>query len=311
MSDVEDKVLSDVHVGCLVGIASSGRQVTVVSRFCIRFHQPSGKCVNEIEVDDDGDVVVSRDPSECQTVMIEHSMETTIPNVGQQVWPGALLLADFILHNSDRFTGLSVLELGGGTGLVSIILARVALHVLCTDIGDDVLQCCRRNIERNTHIYEDKPYVEGQCAQPIKVRELNWLEHDQIENSEGVFAWSDEDLVRLQKIDVIVAGDVVYSDGLTEAFISTLRYLMMSYSCCSQCYIATEKRFNFTLADLDAVAPAHNHFCSCMENLCREESSVGRFHLEQIPLDFPSSFDFERPPLLELWSLKFYRNLAS
>ena len=31
--------------------------------------------------------------------------------------------------------------------------------------------------------------------------------HVVVENSEGVFAWSDEDLVRLQKIDVIVAGD--------------------------------------------------------------------------------------------------------
>lgn len=29
------------------------------------------------------------------------------------------------------------------------------------DIGDDVLQCCKRNIERNGHIYEDSPYAKG------------------------------------------------------------------------------------------------------------------------------------------------------
>lgn len=53
-------------------------------------------------------------------------------------------------------------------------------------------------------------------------------------------------------------------------------------------------RFIFTLADLDTVAPAYKHFCSCLEELCREESPVGSFQAEQIPVDFPTSFEFER-----------------
>lgn len=55
------------------------------------------------------------------------------------MWRGALLLADYILSQRDLFKGRTVLELGAGTGLASIVAATVAQTVYCT--GNDVTLC--------------------------------------------------------------------------------------------------------------------------------------------------------------------------
>lgn len=59
-------------------------------------------------------------------------MSTTLENVGQQVWRGALLMGDYLLSNLSRLTGATILELGAGTGLVSVIAAMSGAHVFCT-----------------------------------------------------------------------------------------------------------------------------------------------------------------------------------
>lgn len=67
-------------------------------------------------------------------IRIEHTMATPLEDVGKQVWRGAFLLGDFILCNPVMFRGVTVLELGGGTGLTSIITATIAKTVYCTGI---------------------------------------------------------------------------------------------------------------------------------------------------------------------------------
>lgn len=71
----------------------------------------------------------------------EHHINTSLNLVGLQVWRGALLLADYLLHcategvNTDlKINQLNdiVLELGAGTGLTSIVAAMVAKQVVST-----------------------------------------------------------------------------------------------------------------------------------------------------------------------------------
>jgi Predicted methyltransferase len=66
-------------------------------------------------------------------VCSEHSYSTTLDLVGRQIWRGALLLADFVLHHGPSLLhGRTVLELGSGVGLTSIVAAMFATEVICT-----------------------------------------------------------------------------------------------------------------------------------------------------------------------------------
>ncbi|XP_009700172.1 PREDICTED: methyltransferase-like protein 22, partial [Cariama cristata] len=87
-------------------------------------------------------------------VKIEHTMATPLEDVGKQVWRAAFLLADYILFRQETFRCCSVLELGGGTGITSIIMGTVAKRVYCTDVGEDLLAMCEQNVALNKHLME-------------------------------------------------------------------------------------------------------------------------------------------------------------
>ncbi|XP_038844630.1 methyltransferase-like protein 22 [Salvelinus namaycush] len=87
-------------------------------------------------------------------IRIEHTMATPLEDVGKQVWRGAFLLADLILSQPTTFRGATVLELGAGTGLTSIVMATVAKTVYCTDVGEDLLSMCQKNVTLNRHLME-------------------------------------------------------------------------------------------------------------------------------------------------------------
>ncbi|XP_019521672.1 PREDICTED: methyltransferase-like protein 22 [Hipposideros armiger] len=80
----------------------------------------------------------AQESSTRDVIKIEHTMATPLEDVGKQVWRGALFLADYILFQWDLFQGCTMLELGAGTGLASIVAATVARTVYCTDVGADL-----------------------------------------------------------------------------------------------------------------------------------------------------------------------------
>uniref|UniRef100_A0A8C2TXP1 Methyltransferase 22, Kin17 lysine n=1 Tax=Coturnix japonica TaxID=93934 RepID=A0A8C2TXP1_COTJA len=115
-------------------------------------------------------------------IKIEHTMATPLEDAGKQVcivpsivlllvccalesvwfncysspkvWRAAFLLADYILFKRDVFRNCTVLELGGGTGIASIIMGMVAKRVYCTDVGEDLLAMCEQNVALNKHLME-------------------------------------------------------------------------------------------------------------------------------------------------------------
>lgn len=62
---------------------------------------------------------------------LEHSKSTILNLVGLQVWRGALLLADWLICNNENLPDKTILELGSGVGLTSIV-ASMYKPVLCT-----------------------------------------------------------------------------------------------------------------------------------------------------------------------------------
>ena len=63
-------------------------------------------------------------------------------------------------------------------------------------------------------------------------------------------------------------------------------------------YVALEKRFVFTIAELDAVAPMYEEFRRCVARRGLD------WRLEELPLDFPQHFRYQRLRQLVLLSIE-------
>ncbi|KAJ0603491.1 putative lysine methyltransferase, S-adenosyl-L-methionine-dependent methyltransferase [Helianthus annuus] len=70
------------------------------------------------------------------------------------------------MYTSSEFNGIVAVELGAGTGLVGMLLARVAKSVYLTDHGADILENCASNVHLNSALLPSKTSV--------YVRELDW-----------------------------------------------------------------------------------------------------------------------------------------
>jgi predicted nicotinamide N-methyase len=169
------------------------------------------------------------------------------------------LLCDWLLHNQQQLAGRTVLELGAGVGLASILAARFAQRVLLTDADVDVLQLAASNARVNG--VQDR----------VSVRRLDWLQlfdtqlcrcteaevllllnsistsssaaesfathqppgADTAEGSNccgterlNGYSWVPSDLQQLFAVDIWLAADVVYNETLTDAFMRTAHQLM-------------------------------------------------------------------------------------
>lgn len=122
-------------------------------------------------------------------------------NVGLQTWGSSYILASKLVRDPGLLTTnaigdrLRILELGAGTGLVSLVLAKIlppTATIIATDYHPDVLQNLRANVIAND-------VVERVCVRALDWREF--LDHPRVSSPEDGLA---------APFDVIVAADVVY-----------------------------------------------------------------------------------------------------
>nr|XP_033818527.1 methyltransferase-like protein 22 isoform X2 [Geotrypetes seraphini] len=216
----------------------------------------------------------------CQDIIkIEHTMATPLEDVGKQIWRGAFLLADYLLWKRDLFRNCTALELGAGTGLPSIIMATVAKTVYCTDVGEDLLDMCERNITLNKHL-----------------RNLS--------DPGTSYSWSEEEIADLyDSTSVILAADVFYDDDLTDAAFRTFYRIVHNLKNPCTVYLSIERRLNFTLRHMDISCDAYNHFRKCLHDLENITDGKMTFSAEPIKPAFPQFFVYERVEQLELWKV--------
>lgn len=193
-----------------------------------------------------------------------------------------------------------------------MLLARVAKTVFLTDHGVEILENCATTLRLNSAMLPSKTSV---C-----VRELDWTASwpPTQRNSAPChsYGWNPSEFEELERASLLVAADVIYSDDLTHALFTTLERIM-SHGLKKVLYLALEKRYNFSLDDLDVVANGY----SCFRSYVRDESEhddrsnqsssafVGtRIDLTEIP-QYANNYNRGRD--VELWQIKYAREVEN
>lgn len=125
---------------------------------------------------------------------------------GAVLWPSAMVLCHFLETNRDKYnlTDKNVIELGAGTGLVTIVSSLLGAKVTSTDLPE-VLGNLQYNVMRNT---------KDRCKYIPLVTELIWGQD------------VDKRFPRAtHRFDYILAADVVYSHPYLDELMDTFDYL--------------------------------------------------------------------------------------
>ena len=231
-------------------------------------------------------------------ITLRHSSRTPLDGVGEQLWNSSFLLCDFLLHMRAVFGDFTLFELGGGVGLVAVIASLVSeKEVFCTDYQDSVLRLAKENLERNAHLFTTL----NKAASPIHFRIFDWMQPEHPRNGRpSSTAWKSEDTEALSGPCLFLAADVIYDDELTESLFEALKSVVRVDE---RVYLALEKRYNFTIADLRLVANGYDAFLSHFRS--DDDYSDGKLFIgRKISLDFPQRFiSYERTHDMELWEL--------
>lgn len=103
---------------------------------------------------------------------------------------------------------------------------------------------------------------------------------------------------------VSIAFSVIYDDDITDEFIRTLVQILdpadYNVQRNKEIYIALEKRYVFTLAELDTSAPCYEYFLRTIEPFRVRNG----WKMETISIDFPQYFEYGR--VRDLVLLKLY-----
>lgn len=158
------------------------------------------------------------DMEHVQTVLIRQvpTRMTGQPKTGYLLWGAAFVLARWVHVHRELFYGKSVLEVGSGLGLGGITAARYAQRTVLTDYQDDTCRALQYNVELNAgFIHEFDGLASSTVARPpVLVEHLDWDRMETIKPE--------------QKMDMIIACDIICEPSTAEGFLRVVRHRLAS-----------------------------------------------------------------------------------
>lgn len=123
------------------------------------------------------------------------------------------------LFNPSRLALSRVLELGGGTGVLAVLLHSLFASWTTTDQFEN-LKLIQKNLKLN-HVSEDTT---------VRVEEIDWVRVQRDSENERVIQ---SPLKTDEQYDLVLAVDCIYNEALTKPLVKTLtRYTIPEKTAC-------------------------------------------------------------------------------
>ncbi|RMZ89634.1 hypothetical protein DV736_g3135, partial [Chaetothyriales sp. CBS 134916] len=249
----EEEVSNDLYElrSRLGALAAEERQkeATAAQKKLVRYHPPTDL----------------REPEQYIRIFEKAQVLGYGSDTGNRTWEASLRLMHFLSAHPQLIRGRTVLELGTGSGLLSIYCAAAlgAKTVIATDISPQILQACQDNIELNASFWTDE------CRPPI-LRQLDLTNNlrviiqTQLQDAEGNHVVP----------NIVLAADVIYDPEVARSLAQGLRMTVRSTSPGIEVIVAA------TVRNMELVEDFEQHFLVRLLEYERADQSW------QLPVDF-------------------------
>ncbi|KAL3422574.1 hypothetical protein PVAG01_06730 [Phlyctema vagabunda] len=206
---------------------------------------------------------------------------------GLRTWEASLHLGNYLAWHPALIQGRSILELGAGTGYLSILCAKYlgAHAVLATDGSDGVVSSLATNIGLNDlessarSSQSQAPFPSfpfSSLSQIISVRDLIWGD---------ALLGTDDPVVRAgTDIDMVLGADVTYDDSAHEPLATTFNELLDRFPHVDILIAATERNAKTMRAFLRTCDEAGLVVHMVEYELVPRDQQMGPFYDDNVPI---------------------------
>ncbi|KAG5926442.1 hypothetical protein E4U53_003084 [Claviceps sorghi] len=147
------------------------------------------------------------------TLLENRSLIAAGGTTGLRTWEAALHMGQYLCQNPTLVKGKHVLELGAGTGYLSILCVKhlQAVHVVASDGSAEVINNLPENLSINGL----------QEVSDVTPMEIQW--------GNALTGSEDERLNTAQPVDVVLGADITYDGRVMPALVTTLLNLFVLY----------------------------------------------------------------------------------
>lgn len=204
----------------------------------------------------------------CITLLESRFTLSAAGTTGLRTWEASLPLGQYLCANPEVVRGKRILELGAGTGYLSILCAKYlgAGHVVASDGSNDVIE----------HL-PDNLFLNGlQGSEKVLPMDLKWG-HALVGNGE-------DDWNGGHPVDLVIGADVTYDRRLHSPLVATLQQLSDLYPKAEIVIAATERNEKTFESFVDTCTRAGYEVNDVVFPTAKAEEQMGPFYGDWPPV---------------------------
>jgi protein-lysine N-methyltransferase EEF2KMT len=192
-------------------------------------------------------------------------------NVGLRTWEASLRLAHYLFQHTSLVKGKTVLELGAGTGFLSLFCSTVlsAKRVIATDYLEQILDSMRENIRLNESTSASNSGVSN-----IDVEKLDWEDESALLDTLQDPAANPHILSLSQPLiipDLVLGADITYHPHALPPLVSLLSRILQLSKSPSNTAVPSRTPRMFTSSTIRSSSTLSTFISLCHEHHLRVE----------------------------------------